>query len=169
MEKAYKVCLEMFQQRGYEITDSDDANRIIALKPDGESIVCYFVNVPKFNVKSMGEYVSLMNELRLAHGIIVYKNTVTAMTKKTIEQSSKVRLELFAENDLQFNITKHRLQPEFEKLPFEEAEEFKEKYGYKFPTLRRDDVISQFYDYQKGDIIKVIRKTGHITYRIVKG
>lgn len=169
MEKAYEVCMEMLQQRGYEITDTEEENRIIALKPDGESMVAYFVNIPKFNVKSMGEYVSLMNELEVTHGIIIYKNTVTAMTKKTIEQSSKIRLEMFMDEDLQYNITKHRLQPKFEKLDFVEAENFKEKYGYKYPTLRRDDPISRFLDYQRGDVVKVTRNSGHVTYRIVKG
>lgn len=170
MEKAYKTCLEMLQQREYEITDTEEENRVIALKPDdGESVVVYFVQIPKFNVKSMAEYISLMNELGISHGIIVYKNTVTAMTKKAIEQSSEMRLELFTEEDLQYNITKHRLQPTFIKLSRTEAEDFKEKYGLKYPTLRKDDPIALFYDYSRGDIIKIVRNSGHVTYRIVKG
>jgi DNA-directed RNA polymerase subunit H (RpoH/RPB5) len=34
--------------------------------------------------------------------------------------------------------------------------------------MRKDDPIVKFYDYQKGDLIKIIRKNGYITYRIVK-
>ena len=168
MDKAYATCLEMLKQREYKITDTDEEHRIISLKPNGESMVVYFTQLPKFNVKSMAEYISLMNEIGISHGLIVYKDSVTAMTKKAIEQSSEMRLELFAENDLQYNITKHRLQPTFERLKYTDAEKFKNKHGLKYPTLRKDDPIALFYDFSKGDVIKITRNTGHVMYRMVR-
>ena len=56
---------------------------------------------------------------------------------------------MFAEEDLQYNITKHRLQPTFERIEDKEAEEFKQKYGMKFGTLRLDRPIARFYDYKR--------------------
>ena len=43
--------------------------------------------------------------------------------------------ELFADQDLQYNITKHRLQPTFQKLNETECDEYKEKFGVKIGIL----------------------------------
>jgi DNA-directed RNA polymerase subunit H (RpoH/RPB5) len=80
-----------------------------------------------------------------------------------------MKIELFAEEDLQFNITKHRLQPKFEKLKDSEAVDFKKNFGIKFGILRLDRPIARFYNYQKGDVIRITRNDGYINYRIVKG
>ncbi len=53
---------------------------------------------------------------------------------------------------------------------FDEAgKKFTDKYGQKFPFIRKDDQIARFYNYQRGDVIKITRNDGFITYRIVKG
>ena len=110
-----------------------------------------------------------MNELEVIHSLVIYRDSITPATKSTLSQTTDIIIELFAEEDLQYNITKHYLQPKFERLSDEEADEFKKKYGVKFGTLRLDRPISCFYNYQKGDIIRIIRKDGYISYRIVKG
>ena len=171
MERSYQTCLEMLQQRGYKITEKDDPSRILATKPNGKQMVVFFTDVPKFNVKNVQVYISAMNDMDIFHSIIVYKDSVTAFTRKAVNKSIEMKLELFAEEDLQYNITKHYLQPVFEKLPPIEAEEFKKKYGLKFGVMRRDDPIARFYDYNRGDVIRVTRgKTNKfITYRLVRG
>jgi DNA-directed RNA polymerase subunit H (RpoH/RPB5) len=93
---------------------------------------------------------------------------VTPATKSTLAQTDEMYLELFDLQDLQYNITKHRLQPVFERLPEQEAESFKKTHGTKFGTLRHEKPIARFYDYHKGDVIRVIRSDGYINYRIVR-
>ena len=166
--KAHTICLEMLNQRNYVIIENETDN-IIALKPDGNQMIVFFSDTPKFNVKNIQIYINSMNELEIFHAIIVYKEGVTSFTKKAIEQSVEMKFELFAEEDLQYNITKHRLQPMFERLSEEEAHEFKKLHGTNFAIIRKDDPIAKFYYYQRGDIIKIIRKNNYITYRIVKG
>ena len=168
MMKAHTICLEMLNQRNYVIIENETDN-IIALKPDGNQMIVFFSDTPKFNVKNIQIYINSMNELEIFHAIIVYKEGVTSFTKKAIEQSVEMKFELFAEEDLQYNITKHRLQPMFERLSEEEAHEFKKLHGTNFAIIRKDDPIAKFYYYQRGDIIKIIRKNNYITYRIVKG
>lgn len=168
MEKAHQVCIEMLTQRKYEIID-DEEDKIVALKPDGNQMIVFFTDSNKFNVKNIQVYISLMNDLQIFHAIIVYKDGVTSFTKKAIEQSMEMKFELFAEEDLQYNITKHRFQPKFEKLDLEEAIDLKKKYGINFPIMRKDDPIAKFYNYQKGDIIKILRNSNYTSYRIVKG
>lgn len=169
MEQARKICLEMLKQRDYEVIEDED-DRIIALKPDGNQMIVFFANHPKFNVKNIQIYITVMNELHIFHAIIVYKDGVTAFTKKAVDQSLEMRFELFDMENLQFNITKHRLQPKFERLSDEDAENFKKEFGLKFPSLRHDDPIALFYDYNKGNVIRITRYHGgkSISYRIVK-
>ena len=168
MERSHQICKEMLTQREYEIIE-DEEDKIIALKPDGDQMLVFFSDSPKFNVKNIQVYISLMNELQIFHAIIVYKDGVTAFTKKAIDQSIEMKFELFAEEDLQYNITKHRYQPKFEKLSLDDAIILKKQFGNNFPIIRKEDPISRFYNYQRGDVIKVIRNNGYISYRIVKG
>ena len=82
--------------------------------------------------------------------------------------ASNIIFELFAMEDLQYNIINHKLQPKFTRLNDKDCKDFKEKYGTKFPIMRKNDPVSCFFGYNKGDIIKIERKSGYITYRIVK-
>tara|TARA_A100001011_G_scaffold400701_1_gene517730 strand:- start:2298 stop:2768 length:471 start_codon:yes stop_codon:yes gene_type:complete len=156
----------MLEQRNYNIIREEE-DKIIALKPDSEQMIVFISNTQKFNVKNIQLYISIMNELEIFHAIIIYKEGVTSFTKKAIEQTSEMVFELFLEEDLQVNITKHKYQPNFEKLSLEEATKIKE-FSTQFPILKKDDPISRFYNYTKGDVIKVIRKNNNIIYRIVK-
>ena len=168
MQRAYDTCLEMLEQRNYEIIEPED-DRIIAQKPDNNQMVVFLSDAIKFNVKNIQMYITIMDELQIFHAIIVYKDSITAFTKKAIEQSLEMTFELFSLADLQYNITKHVLQPKFECLPTEDATKFKKTFGIKFATLRKDDPISRFYAYNKGDVIKITRPNNYISYRIVKG
>ena len=168
MQRAYDTCLEMLEQRNYEIIDPEE-DRIIAQKPDNNQVVVFLSDAIKFNVKNIQMYITMMDELHIFHAIIVYRDSITSFTKKAIEQSLEMTFELFAIADLQYNITKHILQPKFECLPMEDGIKFKKKFGTKFATLRQDDPISRFYGYNKGDVIKITRPNKYISYRIVKG
>ena len=169
-QRAYEICLEMLQQRGYDIIDQDKENlRVTALKHDGNQMMVFFNNAPKFDAKSLKETIAMMNEIGITHSLVVYREGVTAATKNTLNQSLEMRIELFAEEDLQFNITKHRLQPKFERMEEKEGDVFKKKYGIKFGTLRVDRPISRFYDYKRGDVIRITRPGGYVNFRIVKG
>lgn len=168
LPKPLKIGIEMIQQRDYTDIDIQE-DRVIATKPDGKKMIIFSSPVPKFNVKSMSEYISITNEIGIKHLLIIYKDGVTSSTKKAIEQlQDDIYIELFAEENLQFNITKHRLQPIFQKLNDIDNKTFKLKYGVKFPIMKHDDPIACFYNYKKGDIIRIIRKSGIIDYRIVK-
>ena len=168
MNQAYNICLELLQQRDYDIINKE-SDKIIAIKPDGNQMVTFFADIPKFNVKNIQTYISVMDEMSIFHAIIVYKEGVTSFTKKAIEQSLEMIFELFAVADLQYNITKHRLQPKFECLSEQETTKFKQEFGVRFPALRREDPIVRFYFFQKGDVIRVTRANKSIIYRIVKG
>lgn len=165
--KAQEIAKEMILQRGYLIVE-EEPGRILATVPEGYQLAVFLSDNSKISVNDMKEFVSAMNELEIEHVIIVYKEDVTTQARQFIEKQEKYIMELFAEEDLQYNITKHRLQPAFEKLGNEEALALKQQFGLKFPTLKREDPIAKFYFYQKGDVIKITRSNGYVTYRIVR-
>lgn len=169
--KAYDICIEMFTERGYEIDEQDD-ERILATKED-EKQICAFIpkNMTKFNVDRIQEYISMIKKMDVWHCLIVYKDTVTPIAKKVVEESKDIIIELFNVEELQYNITKHYLVPKHEllfKKKSKECEQFKKKYSDKFPIILKNDPVSRFYGYEKGDIIKITRNNGYITYRIVR-
>ena len=90
------------------------------------------------------------------------------MAKKLIENSFDVKIELFKLDEVQFNITTHILVPIHIKLTDVDATKFKDLYGIKFPTILKTDPIARFYNYQKGDVIKIVRSSEYVTYRICK-
>ena len=168
-ERAEQTCMEMLSQRGYTDISKEGDEYFLALKPDGNQVALIFYDLAKFDTKGMKETISLMNEIEVNHIIVVYKEDVTPATKKTLLSHSEDRqFELFAEEDLQYNITNHRLQPKFERLSQNDTEQFIKNYGIKFGTLRIDRPISRFYNYKRGDVIRITRSCGYVNYRIVR-
>lgn len=168
IERAYATCLSMLEQRGYTVTEKLD-KRIQAVKPSGEGMAVFFIDVDKFRSQCNKDHIAYMNALNIKHSIIVYNESVTAPTYKDIQHMKDLHIELFALDDLQYNITTHRLQPTFQRLSPEEAKRHKKQYGIKFPVLKKDDPIARFYDYTTGDVIRIVRYNGsYIAYRIVR-
>ena len=171
MEKAYEICVEMIEQRGYKIVDSDN-ERILSVKPDNSQMCVFVVPSHKFNVETIQEYISMMKKMNLSHCIIVIKENATPIAKKIIDESPDLEIELFYVDELQYNITKHYLVPKHE-LAFKKGtvdyNAFKKKYmADNFPVILKSDAVARFYAFQKGDIIKITRPNGLIMYRIVK-
>lgn len=168
MEQARHISKEMITQRGFEITNEDD-DTVTASKPDGNNIIIYFVNEEKLNKNAVSKYMSLMNDNGVKHSIIVYADKITTTTIKSLQYSHDIQLELFSMEELQFNITKHRLQPKsFNRLSVLDKNNFKKKYGMLYPLMKHDDAISRFYNFKRGDIIEIRQQNDIITYRVVK-
>ena len=170
MDTAIQTVTEIITQRGYNITESDD-EKIIGTNTAGEQIVVFTQTIAKFNVDRVKEYISLLSKMKINHCIAIYTDSVTSTTKKIIENSVDIKIELFTQEELQYNITKHRLVPKHIRLSLEDAKNFKQLYGLKHPAILRTDPVSRFYDFQRGDVIKIIRTSGgdeFLTYRIVK-
>jgi len=171
MDTAIEIVSEMIIQRGYEITEDDD-DKIIGTNDEDEQIVVFTQPVIKFNIDRVKEYISLLHKMGMNHCIVIYTESVTPMTKKLVANSVDIKIELFTQEELQYNITKHRLVPLHVRLSTEDGKEFKKKYGLKFQAILRTDPISRFYGYQRGDVIKIVRTNGEnkfVSYRIVKG
>ena len=165
-ERVRKTCCEMLEQRGYTIVQIED-DIIIGDSTQRERIIV-FNNKESITIANIKEYVGFMDKSGIKHAIIVYTNTITPQANKTIETLQNMEIEIFLENSLLYNITKHRLVPEHSKLSLAETTVFKQKYTTKLPIMQRSDAVARFYNYRTGDIIKITRKDGIVAYRIVK-
>lgn len=164
-EQARIICKEMLSQRNYNITEEVDDYIIADCQED--TLIVFFSNENKFNNDQLKYYIKRMNDSELKHCIIIYPNQITSIAKRSIEVFD-VEIELFCSKELQFNLTKHRLVPQHEKLPAEEAKKIRKEFGSNLPLLLKNDPVSRFYYFKKNDIIKVTRKDGYITYRLVR-
>jgi DNA-directed RNA polymerase subunit H (RpoH/RPB5) len=167
MERAIKTVSEMIIQRDYKITDVEE-DKIIGINDKEKQIIFFTVPINKFNSDRAKEYISLVHKMGMSHCIVVFTDCVTPMAKKLVQNSVDIVIELFHIDELQYNITEHRLVPPHIKLPDIEAKEFKKNQGLKHPIILRTDPIARFYLYQRGDIIRIVRPGGYITHRIVK-
>jgi len=169
MEKAHQTCMDMMEQRNYDIIDFDEET-ITCIRPDGTNTICMLlVNDPKFNIDCAKAIMGHMNENEITHVIIVYIETITPSAKKALESPLNMEFEFFCIDELQYNVTKHNLVPKHERLSEENKIAFKEKYGVQIPVLKSTDSVSRFYGYKRGDIIKIHRTIpSYPVYRIVK-
>jgi len=169
-KKVRKIIKEMFSQRGYTDIKKENNKDISALKNTGEKIYAFTNILKKLNVSEIRKCISEIQKIKVNHAILVFEGIPTSAVKNVISNIPQINIniELFQADDLQFNITKHVLVPVHQVLTKEESKNFKEKFGTNIPVLLKSDPICKFYDFHKGDIIKIIRKTGYICYRIVR-
>ena len=113
------------------------------------------------------DYMTITNSLNVSHIIIVYKKKITPSTKKIINHNS-IKTELFEENEISFDITKHKYYYPHIKVDDNTKKLLLKKYGNNLPIILKTDKVVKFLDFNKGDIIKILRKDNNIYYRIVK-
>ena len=161
--KVYETVEEMLRQRGYsEITTEGEITY-------GDRKICVFYNTSqKFGVDRVEEYVKIMNDIKIKNGIVVYKENVTPVARRVIDELPDFTIELFNENEMRYNITKHRLVPNHEKLSKTDTIAFKKQFGVRIPAILKTDPVARFYSFQRGDVIKITRRDGTISYRLVK-
>ena len=156
----------MMDMRGYVVEVAED-DFVIAVKPNDEKVIVFFLQHPTLAVKHIQSYILDMREMNIDHAIIVYKDVVTAFTLSLVSKLTDFTFELFATRDLQYNITTHDLQPKFERLDKAEHKNLM-THGSKLGKLLRDDPVARFYQFRKGDIIRITRRNGFVTYRITQ-
>jgi DNA-directed RNA polymerase subunit H (RpoH/RPB5) len=155
--KIFNVCKELFETRGYDIT--------------GESVIEWYIKnskthlyliMDKLNTDIIKKYYILLQKDDIKHAILVYHNNVTPSVKKII-QSIDINIELFSMAELHYNVLKHVMVPKHTKI-----RNIGKNNTDKYPVLKRTDPVSRFMGYKHGDIIRIDRNDGSISYRYVK-
>ena len=162
-DKVKNVCKEMFEARKY-ILEDEQLMFMKALKPDGTYVHLYLVESEKLNVHIIKYYYSILRASSIKHGIIIYQNVITSSVKKILANNiHDIRIELFCVKELRFNITKHRLVPRHIHISTEGHTELAS-----YPVMKKTDPISRFYGFKQGNLIKIIRPSNEVYYRVVR-
>ena len=166
MNKAIVICTEMLVDRGYSMNKKSE--NVFYFNNNNNNIIVFLNILPKLYINAVKECISYLEEEKINHGIIIYNNLITSSANKIINNLFNMTIEIFSIEKLQFNITKHKYYNTHVKLTENEKKKFIEKIGIKIPIIKITDPISKYFNYSKGDVIKILRNDNSISYRLVK-
>lgn len=158
------IIITNLKHRGYIFIKQED--NIIFMRNNNE-IILVFINDGILNMINIKDYMSITNSLKVSHIIIIYTNKITPSTKKIINYND-IKIELFEQNEMSFDLTKHKYYYPHIKVDNNIKETLLNKYGNNLPIILKSDPIVKFMNFERGDIIKILRKDNNIFYRIVK-
>lgn len=167
-EKVIGVVREMMIDRG--ISEWKES----PMQPDmyiaGENkILVYLCKTEKCNIESVKHIIYQLQQHKIKRGLVVFQKIITSSAKKAIDHLQEYCLEMFETRELQYNPTRHRLYSSHIRMSKEQIQ--KELPNMKpslFPILLRNDMISRYFHFTKGDVVRIHRKNDSIAYRVVK-
>lgn len=165
---------EMLHDRGYTRVESDTHEKIVASNGTDKTLVC-FVYDPKVSVKKLKSIKEIIDAGIYTCLIIVYKSMITAFAKQFIVTDvNNLNVQVFSENELSFNITKHELVPKHELLSTKDRNDLVRKYRASlrnFPLMLSSDPVARYYGALPGTMFKITRKSPtageYVLYRVV--
>lgn len=168
LNNAGNVIRKMFEGREYVFDEEKDYMQIYN-KPDKTKICAFLKIFPKLNISDFRDHISIIDGLEIKHMLIIYEEKYTPAVKDLQKKYVNLgyTIEIFNIEELQFDITQYKYQPIFTQLSKKESKEFHDKFGTDIPRMLRTDPIARYYNYYRGAIIKIERKSGYISYRIV--
>ena len=78
------------------------------------------------------------------------------------EKDCFIQLEIFTLDDLQVNITHHKLVPTHEVLTFEQKQELLDKYrisDHQLPKIYKTDPVARYFGVSHGEVMKITRES----------
>lgn len=128
-------------------------------------------------VKQAKAFVHRVKDSNFHTGIMVCINAPTAASLKSFAAVEKeVTVEIFLEENLLVNITKHELVPKHILLSRAEKKALLQRYRLKesqLPRIQKDDPVARYFGLKKGNVVKIIRKSEtsgrYASYRLCLG
>lgn len=166
--KFIQTLTEMFTQRGYfEIKETHEFTNFLQVLTNDKEKVYVFANfIEKISVNLFKECLAFLEQNNSTHCIIITSEGITPCVKKIIDNSYNIRIEVFSEDELGYNVTKHCLVPKHELATSEELAELK-KHLPNLPIILHKDPVIRFLGYEKKQVVKITRKSGAIVFRII--
>lgn len=189
---ARKTILELAKDRGYSVPlehKQVDLNTfrhlynnkncdMLFTKDDNKKLFIKFIQNNKVKPGVLREqandiieqYLNKQSEL-----IFILKHKPNNSIIKIKKEEEFEICEFFSLDNLQFNITKHILVPNHTKINENELNVIMNKYKLKgkhqLPRISINDPVIKYYNYKKGDVIKIVRSSPtsfeYIYYRAV--
>lgn len=131
-------------------------------EPDIGTIHVQFHNKPSIGISQIKEFAQLLNEKNYYTGIFVTAANPTNMSLKLIPSLLPTILEVFREDDLLVNISRHELVPKHILLSPEEKHTLLQRYRLKesqLPRIKLDDPMARYLGLRRSSVVKIIRKS----------
>ena len=117
---------------------------------------------PSVGIKDIKQFAQLLSEKNYYTGVFVTQSAPTASALKIIPSLLPTVMEIFREEDLLVNISRHELVPKHILLSPEEKRGLLERYRLKetqLPRIRVDDPMARYLGLRRGQVVKIIRKS----------
>ncbi|KAI7164875.1 RPB5 subunit of DNA-directed RNA polymerase [Hortaea werneckii] len=121
-----------------------------------------FVNDPSIGIKHLKAFAQLLHEKNFMTGIFVTAAAPTTSAMKIVPSVLPTVIEVFREEDLLVNISRHELVPKHTLLSAEDKKRLLERYRLKetqLPRIRMDDPMAKYLGLRRGQVVKIIRKS----------
>ncbi len=129
---------------------------------------------PTLNTNLRDIYIQFLHQ-KVKRVILVYDVNVTAKAMSNVRNIADIDLTLYHRDELQFNITKHQLQPKFTVCTEDQKQEILTMYAaepHQFPAMTFDDPIRRYYGVPRGTLFEILKTTAdgqqRLSYRIVE-
>ncbi|WJX71203.1 hypothetical protein P8452_55221 [Trifolium repens] len=195
--RVHRTVLEMLRDRNYLVPDHNsevnmsiqefkakfgenmrrgDLDMMKTNKDDpSDKINVFFSDSTKLGVKAVTTFRDRMLNDDVHRGILVLQNQVSSQGRRELMNFySKVRIEIFMEDELLVNITKHELVPKHQVLTDAEKKELLKTYTCQqtqLPKMLITDPVAKYYGLERGQVVRITRSSEtagvYITYRIV--
>ncbi len=130
--------------------------------PDVGTIRIEFSPDPSVGIKQLKQFAQLLHEKNYHTGIYITQAAPTSSALKIIPSILPTVLEIFREEDLLVNISRHELVPKHTLLSPEDKKRLLERYRLKetqLPRIRMDDPMARYLGLRRGQVVKIIRKS----------
>lgn len=110
-------------------------------------------------LRTFGQHIDSQN---FHTGIFISAAAVTPSALKVIPTILPRVMEVFHEQDLLVNITRHELVPKHVLLSKEEKSALLQRYRVKesqLPRIQNNDPVAKYMGLRRGDVVKIIRKS----------
>ncbi|KAI9725139.1 MAG: DNA-directed RNA polymerases II 24 kDa polypeptide (RNA polymerase II subunit 5) [Chrysothrix sp. TS-e1954] len=145
--------------------------------PDSIGLVWLeFNNEANVGIKHLRAFAHYIDEHNFRTGIFISAVNPTKSALKVIPSVLPNVIEVFNEQDLLVNITKHELVPRHVLLSVEEKKAVLQRYRVKenqLPRIQTTDPVARFLGLKRGQVVKIIRESvtagRYASYRYVIG
>jgi DNA-directed RNA polymerase I, II, and III subunit RPABC1 len=119
-------------------------------------------------MKQLREYMAHLVNGSFHSGIMVTVKPMTGMAIRLLRGATSITdgpkggVEVFVEQDLLVNITKHELVPKHVLLSDEEKQQLLQRYRLKqtqLPRIQSTDPVAKYLGLRRGAVVKIIRKS----------
>lgn len=181
--RMYKTISEMLIDRGYnidktenkvfeytfqEFLDNEDilltTITIKPLNPNDKNLMIFFSQEETMGIKPVQNILSSLKDNNSDHAILILKKSLTPFARKMISDNNEFRIEIFEQEDLIVNITKHPYASKHiiltndQKIEFFKTSRLQES---QIPRILSSDPIAKYYGIKRGQLIKIVELDKH--------